>query len=131
MYAGCPVVWASKLQTEIELNSTESEYICASEAAREVVGLMGLMTEVKDTMCKDTVTIPMIKCIMFEDNEGAITLAKYPKLCPRTKHINSKMHWFRSLVGMKTLFIKSIDTLLDQLADIGTKPLDKDLFKKL
>jgi hypothetical protein len=129
MYAGCPVVWASKLQTEIALSSTESEYNCLSEAAREVIGLMGLMTEVKEKMCDETVTIPTIKCTMFEDNEGAIALAKYPKIRPRTKHINSKMHWFRSLVG-KTLFVEGIDTL-DQLADIGTKPLAEDLFKKL
>jgi hypothetical protein len=104
------VVWASKLQTEIALSSTESEYNCLSEAAREVIELMGLMKEVKEKMCDNTVMIPTIKCTMFEDNEGAIALAKYPKIRPRTKHINSKMHWFRSLVG-KTLFVEGIDTL--------------------
>jgi hypothetical protein len=26
-YAGCPIYWASKLQTEIALSSTKSEYI--------------------------------------------------------------------------------------------------------
>jgi hypothetical protein len=45
------------------------------------------------------------------------------------KHIATKMHWFHSLVG-KTLFIKLVDTL-DQLEDMGTKPLAEDLFKKL
>jgi len=31
-YAGCPVYWASKLQTEIALSTTESEVIAASES---------------------------------------------------------------------------------------------------
>ena len=129
MYAGCPVTWTSRLINEVCLSSTESEYSILSEAAREITGLIGLMKEVKEKMCKDTVEIPIVRCTVFEDNEGAIALARLPKLRPRTKHICTKMHWFRSLVG-KTLFIESIDTL-DQLADIGTKPLAEDLFKKL
>ena len=32
MYAGCPVTWGSKLQTEISLSTTESEYIALSSA---------------------------------------------------------------------------------------------------
>jgi hypothetical protein len=38
--------------------------------------MMGLMTEVKERMCSETINIPTIKCTMFEDNEGAIALAK-------------------------------------------------------
>ena len=40
MYAGCPLVWASKLQTEIALSTTESEYISLSTALREIIPLM-------------------------------------------------------------------------------------------
>ena len=32
MYAGCPITWGSKLQTEIALSTTESEYIALSSA---------------------------------------------------------------------------------------------------
>ena len=74
--------------------------------------------------------IPTIRCTMFEDNKGAIALAKLPKIRPRTKHINVKVNWFRRFVKQGVLMIMPIDTL-DQLADIGTKPLAKDLFKKL
>jgi hypothetical protein len=41
MYAGCPIVWASKMQTDIALSTTESEYSALSEATREVLWLMG------------------------------------------------------------------------------------------
>jgi hypothetical protein len=33
-------------------------------------------------------TKPYIYCKVFEDNSGALELAKLPKLCPCTKHIN-------------------------------------------
>jgi Reverse transcriptase (RNA-dependent DNA polymerase)/GAG-pre-integrase domain len=130
MYGGCPIVWASKMQTDIALSTTESEYSALSEATREVLWLMGLMTEVKDRIVPGTIDIPTIKCTVFEDNEGAKAMATVPKMRPRTKHINGRMHHFRSAVSEGKLLIESIDTS-DQLADIGTKPLAKDLFTRL
>ena len=32
MYAGCPLTWCSKLQTEIALSTTEAEYIALSKS---------------------------------------------------------------------------------------------------
>jgi hypothetical protein len=37
---GCPLFWVSKLQTEIALSTTKSEYIALSQAMREVIPLM-------------------------------------------------------------------------------------------
>jgi hypothetical protein len=91
---------------------------------------MNLMTEVKDRMVPGTIDVPTIKCTIFEDNEGAKAMATAPKMRPRTKHINGRMHHFRSAVSSGKLVIESIDTS-DQLADIGTKPLAKDLFTRL
>jgi len=42
-YAGCPVLWASKMQTEIALSKTEAEYIALSTALREVIPMMELI----------------------------------------------------------------------------------------
>jgi hypothetical protein len=39
-YAGCPMIWASKMQTEIALSSTEDEYIALSQSMREVLPIM-------------------------------------------------------------------------------------------
>jgi hypothetical protein len=130
MYGKCPIVWASKMQTDIALSTTESEYSALSEATREVLWLMGLMTEVKERLVQGTINIPTIKCTVFEDNEGAKAMATVPKMRPRTKHINGRMHHFRGAVASGKLKIESIDTS-DQLADIGTKPLAKDLFTRL
>ena len=57
-------------------------------------------------------------------------MATVPKMRPRTKRINGRMHHFCGAVASGKLKIESIDTE-DQLADIGTKPLAKDLFMKL
>ena len=130
MYGKCPIVWASKMQTDIALSTTESEYSALSEATREVLWLMGLMTKVKERLVPGTINIPTIKCTVFEDNEGAKAMATVPKMRPRTKHINGRMHHFKSAVASGKLRIESIDTP-DQLADIGTKPLAKDLFTRL
>ena len=130
MYAGCPIVWASKMQTDIALSTTESEYSALSEATREVLWLMGLMAEVKKRLVAGTIDIPTIRCTVFEDYEGAKAMATVPKMRPRTKHINGRMHHFRGAVASGKIKIESIDTS-DQLADIGTKPLAKDLFMRL
>ena len=37
---------------------------------------------------------PSVKCKLFEDNNGAIELAKAPKILPRTKHTALKYHHF-------------------------------------
>ncbi len=33
--AGCPVIWASKLQTQVALSTTEAEYIAMSQSLRD------------------------------------------------------------------------------------------------
>jgi hypothetical protein len=42
-YAGCPMHWSSKMQTEIALSTTEAEYIALSQAMREVLPIIWLM----------------------------------------------------------------------------------------
>jgi hypothetical protein len=37
MYAGYPITWGSKMQTEIALSTTESEYRALSTAMQEVI----------------------------------------------------------------------------------------------
>jgi hypothetical protein len=129
MYAGCPLTWCSKLQTEIALSTTESEYIALSQAMREVIPFMNLMMEVGDVFPLNN-TKPKLHCKVFEDNNSCIRVAESPKFTPRTKHIAIKYHHFRKHVADKTIAIFPIDTK-DQLADIFTKPLDRVIFTKL
>ena len=42
-YAVCPVLFCSKLQTEISLSTIEAGYIALSQAMRKVIPFMSLM----------------------------------------------------------------------------------------
>ena len=129
MYAGCPLTWCIKLQTEIVLSTTESEYIALSQAMREIIPFMNLMMEVGDIPPLHNPK-PVFHCKVFEDNNSCIRVAESPKFTPQTKHVAIKYHHFRSFVADKTLAILPTDTK-DQLADIFTKPLDKVIFTQL
>jgi hypothetical protein len=47
-YQGCPITWAFKLQTEVVLSTTESEYVGLSESLRIAIVLMNLLKEMKE-----------------------------------------------------------------------------------
>ena len=129
LYAGCPIIWCSKLQTEIALSTTESEYIALSQSLRDVIPLMSLLAELKSVF-PGTKDMPTIHCTVFEDNKGCIDLVNIPKMRPRTKHIGLKYHHFRKHVSDKTISIKYIDTK-DQIADLFTKALSDPQFTYL
>jgi hypothetical protein len=128
-YGGCPIIWASKLQTEVVLSSTESEYVGLSESLRVAIVMMSLLLEMKSFGIPIAKAIPTVFCRLFEDNAGAIHLAKVPKMRPRTRHINQKYHHFREWVKSGKIEILPIDTE-EQPADLLTKPLDLALFLK-
>jgi hypothetical protein len=132
MYAACPVLWTSKLQGEIALSTTESEYLAILAATREVLPIIELIKEMigQGRIINDNA---VILCRVFEDNSGAIEVAtnvKNPKMRPRTKHINTKYHHFRSKVLDGTLKIEHVTTQ-DMVADILTKCVNEDVLIKL
>ena len=94
-YAGCPITWKSQLQTEIALSSTESEYTGLSYALREAIPIMQLINEMSENGIEINHATPKIKCKVFEDNSGALEMAKEYKYRPRTKHLNNRLHHFR------------------------------------
>ena len=121
-YAGCPIYWKSKLQSEIALSTTEAEYIALSMAMREVLPFLNLMQEISQFLPVQK-NDPKFFCTVWEDNRSCIKVAESPKFTPRTKHIALKYHHFRQYVSNGTIKINPIDTL-EQTADIFTKPLD-------
>jgi Reverse transcriptase (RNA-dependent DNA polymerase) len=125
-YAGVPISWKSQLQGEIALSSTESEYTGLSYALREAIPIMGMLKEMKSLGFPIRTTKSKVHCRVFEDNSGALEMAKIHKYRPRTKHICTKLHHFRDYVLQKQISIHPIDTKL-QPADFLTKPLNEDI----
>jgi hypothetical protein len=76
------------VQTEIALSTTEAENINFSTTLHEVIPLMNLLSELRDHLDKNIITLPTLHCKLFEDNAGAYELVATPKMQPRTKHIN-------------------------------------------
>jgi hypothetical protein len=129
-YANCPLVWSSKLQTEITHSATEAEYVALSQSLKEVISIMHVMDELKAADFELNQKIPTIHCTAFEDNAGAIEMARLPKMRPRTKHLNAKYHHFREAVAQKLIHIVYIPTK-QQLDDIFTKVVVIALFEAL
>ena len=128
-FAGVPLLWVSKLATEIALSTTEAEYIALSNSLRDVEPVRHVLLQVNKSLGLD-IPIPTLHCTVFEDNNGAIQLATTPKLRPRTRHIGVKYHHALDKIRQGLISIKKIDTEL-QRADIFTKALPVDSFTRL
>jgi hypothetical protein len=128
MFAGCPLIWSSKLQTEIALLSTKAEYIALSTVTREVIHLIDFLQEAKMKGIPINIDKEVIHCRIFEDNSGAKEMAKVPKMHPCTKYLNIKNLHFHQHVQSGLLLIHAVSTN-DQIFDIFMKPLNETTFK--
>jgi hypothetical protein len=144
-YANCPIIWTSKLQTEIALSTCEAEYIALSMCARSLIPMRTLLSEVSKfqppaahptlTRTGKDETTPLLckqhQSIVYEDNTGALEIANQEsQYRPRTKHISIKWHRFRDNIRSGEMTVSKIDTTL-QWADFLTKPLTKIPFERL
>jgi hypothetical protein len=129
MFAGCPILWSSKLQSEIALSTTEAEYIALSQAMRDLIPLRTIMREMAEVFGY-TVQQATTHSTVFEDNKGCVDLVAAPTMRPRSRHISIKYHHFREHVRKGHIRIRWISTDM-QLADIFTKPLAAPKFTLL
>ena len=98
-----------------------------SMSLRDVIPIMELIKEMKEHNIPVICTKPHVYCKVFEDNSGALELARLPKLCPRTKHINVCYHHVREHVRKGLIKIFPVGTS-DQIADVLTKTLAQNNF---
>jgi hypothetical protein len=123
---GCPVLWRSRLQTEIALSTMEAEYVALSTACKDLLPLVAVIRELSAAVGLDASFSANIHCKIHEDNVGALTLARLEprRMTPRSKHYAIKYHWFREKVADPSLRITlvKIDTK-NQLGDLFTKGL--------
>ena len=130
--AGCPVLWVSKLQTEIALSTMESEYVALSTSCKDLFPIMDLVQEIGsffDLPVKDRARFHIR---IHEDNVGALTLGKLEprRMTPRSKHYGIKYHWFREQIESRGIDLVKISTK-EQLGDIFTKGLGRVTFEYL
>ena len=128
-YNDVPITWKSQLEHEIALSTTEAEYTGLSYSLREAVTIMNLLKEMKERKFNVSNEIAKVHCKVYEDNSGAIEIAKMEKYRPRTKHLNCRIHHFRTYVDNGEISVHKIDTYF-QPADILTKPLNEEKFTR-
>ena len=119
---GSPTYFMSKMQSIVSLSSTEAEYIALGTITQEVLFQRQILNELLDD--KDEKT-----SIIYEDNLGAIYLAKNQQISQRTKHIDVRHHFIRNLVEAKVIDVKYIKSE-DNVADILTKSVKEEIFNK-
>jgi len=128
---GCPVIWSSKLQGEITLSSTATEYVAFSMAMRKLLPMRALMMEMGEKLHLEFAQGSVIKSTVFEDNQGCLSMVNTPKMSSRNKYLALKYHFFRSHIGkdkgIETQWIES----KSQKADIFTKGLPEEAHKTI
>jgi hypothetical protein len=98
-----------------------------SMALCDVIPIIELIKEMKAHHIAVICTKPYVYCKVFEDNSGALELARLPKLHPRTKHINVCYHHFCKHVRKGLIKIFPVGTS-DQIADMLIKALAQNDF---
>jgi len=120
--AGAAISWLSKKQQSVALSTTGAEYIALSQCAQEIVWIRRLLQEIGDGV------MPPTK--VFEDNQGAIQLARNPGSSRRTRHIDIRFHFTREAMEEGVIDIVYCHTK-DMTADLLTKPIPRQQFETL
>ena len=118
---GCPISWTSKLISEICVSTMMAEYVALSMSMRDLIYLRAIVADTAKHLRYKKIVDVRTHSVIFEDNNGALSLAMSSHDTPHSKHYAVKYHWFREhVLKHKTCTVHKIDTS-DQLADIFTK----------
>nr|GEW19276.1 copia protein [Tanacetum cinerariifolium] len=122
MFMGCCLTsWFSKKQTALAISTIKAEYVRAGKACQQAIWMKQALVDY-DVRLDD---IP-IMC----DNKGAIDLSKNLVQRSRIKHIEIRHHFFHDNVQKGNISIEKVSSE-DNIADILTKPLKRELFNYL
>lgn len=120
MCAGGAVIWISKTQRCVTMSTSEAEYVAMGDVVKELLFIRqvwGFMLPTAPTPC-----IPV-----YEDNQGAIQIAKHPISNSNSKHIDVRHHFLRERVEENEIDVIHVPSEL-QHADFLTKVLPEKEF---
>jgi hypothetical protein len=107
--------WILKLQKGVSLSTTEAKYVVATKASKEMIWLLMFMEELGKKQENNK---------LYCDNESAIHLAKNSKFHSKTKHIQLRYHFIRSVLEYGHMKLEKIHTSQNPV-DILTKGVTK------
>ena len=131
MFAGVPILWQSKLQSETALSTMEAEVIALAACMRELISIVDMVNDLAQAVGLQSGEVNM-NISVHEDNSGALVLAETlpPQFTPRSKYYATKTIWFREEIHKRGIKLKKIETS-EQLGDIFTKGLPRAIFEYL
>jgi hypothetical protein len=146
LFSGVPILWVSKMKTQIDLSTMEAEYIALSQSMIDLLPVREILKEIKNHMLGEfdfsqkyssrskafkyaTGEEEISQSTVYEDNAACLHMARMPKLSPSTKHIAIPLHWYRSKVLYLSIEIQAIRKD-QQWADQYTKGLCAEKFIK-
>jgi len=118
---GNVVFWKSKKQSSITKSSTSAEYVALSEVVTEINAIREMIKSF-NLECKKPTKV-------YEDNKGAVIIARNGNFTKNSKHIEVQYHYVHENYLNRTIDVVKIKTD-DNMADIFTKALDKRTFEK-
>jgi hypothetical protein len=110
--------WTSKKQSLTAQSTMEAELIAANESTKDILWFQDWLQEIYKYK-----PISTISC----DNTSTIISSTSDKDHQRTRHIDIRYHLIKDHIKNGNIQIKYVKTE-DQLADMLTKPLPKDVF---
>lgn len=116
------IFWKTHKQTTVTKCSTFAEYTAMSEAVTEILFIRNLLNESFNISFDKPIT-------MYEDNSGAVAIAKFGNFTKNSKHIEVQYHYINENYEKGIIGIVKIDSQFN-LADMLTKSLDKIKFTK-
>ncbi|PIK49004.1 hypothetical protein BSL78_14110 [Apostichopus japonicus] len=111
-----PISWRAKRQATVALSTCEAEYMALGATTQEALYLLQLL----GGMFGDKLHCAYIK----GDNQGAIALCKDPVFRQRSKHVDIKYHFIRSVLKEGKIHLQYCPTE-QMVADLLTKPATK------
>ncbi|KAK2981445.1 hypothetical protein RJ640_001959 [Escallonia rubra] len=114
--------WTSKKQSIVTLSTCEVEYMATTLTVCHAIWLRSLLKELSFIQNESTQ--------IYVDNKSAIALAKNPVFHDRSKHIDTRYQFIRGSISKKQVQVKFVKSE-DQVVDIFTKPLNREVFEKL
>lgn len=124
MMYGSALSWCSREQTVAATSSCEAEYIALSAACKEAVWLKRLLQNLLPKEVNGN------KMVVFSDSQSAIKLSENESINRRNKHIDITYHFVIDLVARGDIKLQYKSTL-DMIADMLTKPLEREKIEKL
>ena len=116
------VAWTSKKHSSISLSTIEVEYIAETKCCTQVEWMKQTLQDIKVVFAEPTV--------IYYDNKSVISLSKNHVPHSKSKHIPIKYCYLRDQAEKKNIKLEYVPTQ-EQIADIFTKPFNRDVFEYL